>query len=262
MYYLKIVKLYIKYSIRIKLNYKTDFYIEILSYLIQLFMSLIFFEVIFLRKSQLLGWSVNQVQILVATTFIINILYDSLFSESVSRISRIIKNGYLDQYLLYPHGYFFHLSLNKIDLLRLISLLPMIALIVVSLNKLDIDIGFIGIISYLIFLLLAVAIKFSLAIMISFTAVFIVQNMAVKQFFDSLFTPLSYPIQILSRSKLFFPILVIGVCLSNIPVATILDYTTILTTNSILFIIASISIFLLSIIFVKFSLNYYNSGGE
>ncbi len=262
MYYLRIMKLYIKYSIRVKLNYKTDFYMEIISYLIQLFMSLLFFEVIFLRKSSLLGWSVNQIQILVATSFVINIIYDSLFSDSVSKISKLIKNGHLDQYLLYPHKYFFHLSINKIDVLRLASLLPMIILIIVSLNNLDMAISYLGIISYIIFVLLAVVIKFSLAIIISFTAIYIVQNMAVKHFFNSLFTPLSYPIQILGKSKLFFPVLVIGVCLSNIPVNSILNCKNILTESSILFIIAAICIFIFSMLFVKFSLNHYNSGGE
>ncbi len=262
MYYFRVIKLYIKYSIRIKLNYKTDFYIEMISYLIQLLMSLLFFEVIFLRRSSLLGWSVDQIQILVATSFVINILYDSIFLESVSKISRLIKNGYLDQYLLYPYKYFFHLSVNKIDILRLTSLLPAIILIIISVNNLEMKISYTAIISYLVFILLAVVIKFSFTIIVSFTAIYLVQNMAVKYFFNSLFTPLSYPIQILSKSKLFFPVLVIGVSLSNIPVNSILNYQKILTSSSILFIIASILIFIFSMIFVKFSLKYYNSGGE
>ncbi len=116
--YLGLVAGYLKANISMEMEYRASFVTRVLGMLLNDCMWLAFWVLYFTRFPALSGWERNDVVALWAVTaFGFGIAY-SLFGNSRS-LARIIVNGDLDFYLVYPKDVLLHVLCSKMDVTAL-----------------------------------------------------------------------------------------------------------------------------------------------
>ena len=99
--YLKLIKRYFWMSFRSRIEYKVSFYFEIFFQIIMLFISLLFWQVIFLNTSQFGNWTIEAVLILHLYSQIFAAFF-LVFFMGCHVFWRSVQTGRLDVYLTRP----------------------------------------------------------------------------------------------------------------------------------------------------------------
>ncbi|MCH4888211.1 multidrug ABC transporter permease [Acidaminobacter sp. JC074] len=113
MRYIRIYKVFILQYLKTLMEYRTDFFIGMLSFFILQASNLIFISLVFSRIPHLNGWSYNQVLFIYGLSQIPRGL-DHLFTDNLWLLANsYVRSGQFDKYLLRPINPLFHLIAER-----------------------------------------------------------------------------------------------------------------------------------------------------
>ncbi|WXR60942.1 ABC-2 family transporter protein [Peptostreptococcaceae bacterium AGR-M142] len=250
-----------------KINLKNDlinwqnFLMNLIDSLIWFLLIIFFYESIFGIKDKVNGWSKDEILILVATSEIIKSIVFALFIENLPSIPRMIIKGDLDNYLLKPIDSRFLISVFNIDFGNLGSILPALYLLFYSISSLNNKLYLSSILIYIIFIIIAVILSYSLWISIMTLSFFILKGTSIHEFFMGALTLTRYPKDIFKKGLSFlltviFPILLV----SNIP-ANILKNNAV-DRSVISFVLITIIYYIISKLFWNIAIRRYESASK
>lgn len=136
---LRIHRIFIAQELKRMMEYKGDFIVGVIGFLMIQFSNLLFLWIIFSRIPSLMGWSLNQVVFIYGFSLIPKGI-DHLFFDNLWAIGHfIVRKGDFDKYLTRPVNTLFHVLVEKIQIDALGELIVGIALVSVSLPQLEIE---------------------------------------------------------------------------------------------------------------------------
>lgn len=136
---LKIHCIVVKQELKRIMEYKSDFIIGIIGFVIGQCLNLLFINIIFEQIPNLVGWTLNEIIFLYGFSLIPkgldHLLFDNLWSVS----NYIIRNGDFDKYLLRPINPLYYVMIERLQIDALGELVLGIALIFITLPSVAIE---------------------------------------------------------------------------------------------------------------------------
>lgn len=143
-------RIFVVHELKRMMEYKGDFIVGIIGFLLGQFFNLLFIWIIFSQIPNLIGWTLEQIVFIYGFSLIPKGL-DHLFFDNLWGIGHfIVRKGDFDKYLTRPINPLFHVMVEKLQIDALGELIMGIALICIVLPSLVIEWSFIKIVMILI----------------------------------------------------------------------------------------------------------------
>ena len=135
---LRMHRIFVAQEIKRMMEYKGDFLVGIIGFLLAQFFNLLFLWIIFASMPSLMGWSLQQIIFIYGFSLIPKGLDHLLFDNLWGIGYFIVRRGDFDKYLTRPINPLFHVMVEKLQIDALGELIMGIALIAVTLPQLAI----------------------------------------------------------------------------------------------------------------------------
>ncbi len=158
------------------------------------------------QTGQQVGWDRYEFFIFLATTWFINSIVQAFFMPNAQEFSELIRTGNLDFALLKPIDTQFLVSCHRVEWSSLVNLLSGLILLVISLWKLTtradnpLVLDPLSLLLYPVFILMGVAILYSLMISLAATSIWLGRNQTLYNFWFYITNFARYPMEIYRRS--------------------------------------------------------------
>jgi len=205
--YLRVYLTFVRNSLVRDLSYRSNFVIESVASTSWVAMNLGFYLLIFNNPyvTQIgdgLGWGKYEFFVFLATTMLVNNLVQIFFMPNAEEFSELIRTGRLDFALVKPIDTQFIISLQKISWASISNFLVGVGLLGYSLWRLTtreinpLAISPVAAILYPVYILLGVAILYSLMITMSAASVWLGRNQSLTNFWFYITNFSRYPMEI------------------------------------------------------------------
>ncbi len=167
--YLEIYSIMLRNSLIRELSFKANFLLWMLVEVLWFLGQILFFSIIFGQVDRIGDWTKWEVVLLVGTHQIIAQLFQAFFFVNVANIPELVRTGKLDSLLVLPLDSQFVVSTKQFGLDSIVNALVGVAVVVLSLVRLQVTPGPLAIVLYVLALGFGIAIHYS--IMLSLAAV-------------------------------------------------------------------------------------------
>ena len=230
--YLRVFLTFARNSLVRDMTFRANFIIESISSVSWMIMNLGFYVLIF-RFTDMIGdgtgWGKYEFFVFIATTILVNSLVQAFFMPNAQEFSELIRTGGLDFALLKPIDTQFLISLQRVNWASLANFGVAIVLMVYSLSKLmtraadPLVLEPIVFLLYPIYVILGVAILYSLMIALAATSVWLGRNQSLYNFWFYITNFSRYPMEIYSGNlagdalQKFFTFIIPVLVVVNVP---------------------------------------------
>lgn len=153
---LKMHRIFISQELKRMMEYKGDFIIGIIGFLLVQASNLLFLRIIFSKIPNLMGWDFNQVVFIYGFSLIPKGI-DHLFFDNLWSIGHFtVRKGDFDKYLTRPINTLFHVMVEKLQIDALGEFLMGVALVCVALPKIDVELSFVRVLLTLVAVFFAI----------------------------------------------------------------------------------------------------------
>lgn len=149
----KLLTTFIKFRLNLKMMYSVDFWIGIAIDLSAFLLQIATFSVLFHNTDQINGWSKYQVIFFMGTFITIDSFRMMTYFFGIMNIPELIRSGKLDLYIVKPVNTLLLISVESIDLTRIITMLMGVTVQVYAYCHLRFTITFIKVVQYLVLFL-------------------------------------------------------------------------------------------------------------
>jgi len=199
----KYVKLYVKFVaqyLKVLMEYRLDFFIGLLGFLVTQGVGIIFIFIIFEQIPSLNGWSFNEILFIYAFSQLPRGL-DHLLTDNLWLLSgRIIARGEFDKYLLKPINPLFHLLAERFQPDAIGELIVGVMLIVYSTINIGMSFSFLDILLLLLMIICGAVIYTSIKLFFASLAFWIKNSQSILWVNYSLSDFSKYPISIYGKT--------------------------------------------------------------
>ncbi len=260
--YVKLYIIFLKFSLVRMMENRFDFLFRAVPTTLTLIIALSVVSFIFSNVKEVAGWNRDQLFLLLGTYNIVWGLFFGLFIKNLSKINRYVNKGDLDLFLTKPVNSQFLVSTSSpIDLGEAVTLLSGIVILNYALNALHIQPNFITGFLYLLLVIGAVILSYSIWFMIMTLSFWFGRLPELHETFLTLFAMNKYPVDIFNGSIkfifiYFFPLAVMvtfptRILLNNLePISVVWSLT------------ASLIFLIISNFFWNFALKHYSSASS
>ncbi len=196
MRYLQIVGVYFRLGVLSELEYRVNFFIQMLQSLLSLLVSLGGIAVIFEHTSLVNGWAQGELLAVVGVYFIIGGLIYTVIQPSLNRFMQDVREGTLDFTLLKPADAQLLVSVRQFQVWKFIDVLIGAGLLVAALTQLGLQTGAAQALSFGLALLAGGAIVYSFWVMLATLSFWFVRVDNMLVIFESVYEAGRYPVGI------------------------------------------------------------------
>lgn len=175
MRYLKLYLHFLSFSFSKAFEFRVDFYFRIVMDCFFYLVQFLFFNIIYLHTPILADWSIEQMQIFIASYIFIDALHMTVFANNCWWLPIYINRGDLDYYLTKPVSSLFFLSFREFAANSFVNLLIATSLLGYILYQYPGDLGVIKVCVFILLLLIGTVLYF-LVHLIFLLAVFWTQS--------------------------------------------------------------------------------------
>lgn len=136
---LRMHRIFVTQELKRMMEYKGDFIVGIIGFLLGQFFNLMFLWIIFGQIPSLMGWTLNQIVFIYGFSLIPKGIDHLLFDNLWSIGHFTVRKGDFDKYLTRPINTLFHVMVEKLQIDALGELLMGIALVCVTISSVGIE---------------------------------------------------------------------------------------------------------------------------
>lgn len=183
--YLRIFFLYFRLGILNELEYRANFWVQLLETIAALVVALGSLSVIFFHTDNFGGWVQDELIALVAVYLIIIALINLVIEPSMTRFVQTIVDGSLDHVLSKPVDSQFLVSIQQVRIWKLVDLVAGFVLLGIAVWRLGGEITALDVLSFVIMLFCGVVIIYSFWLILATSAFWIVRAENIFMVFNS-----------------------------------------------------------------------------
>lgn len=170
MRYIKIFFAQCKMSLMAVSIFRANFILMLFQSIINSLMSVFCVEFIYGSVDSIANWNKEEMIILICTSLVVNQLYRGLINPNQMRFLTGISNGSFDKVLLKPISTYFQINMGSIDISSLLSSMAPLAIIIMKMDVLNVAIGFLSVLLYLLLIINGLAVVSSFMMLLYSTA--------------------------------------------------------------------------------------------
>ncbi len=252
---------FIKNNFKRQIIFKTNFWLQILGHFIWFFLSLLFFRLIYFYTPHIGGWKMWHAFSLLSINQIVILLSDAFFGINLQWVPELVESGLLDKILTLPCDAQFFLSTRLFNFRALFSLPVPVGVLIFSLWKTDFSYKIHYFILFLVFLGVAVLIRYFMGVLIMLLSFKFVRIQALYALYQELLSYAGYPESIFSGGmKIFFTFVVPILLLANFPFRVLQGYFNFPLLMGVLEVLLCLGVFA-RFLFIKALKAYTSAGG-
>lgn len=261
MRYLRLWITFFKNCLTRELEFRSNFFIQIIGNVIELLVTIVFFKVIYLHISTIGGWGIYETLFLVGTNQLITNLHNAFFGLNIPRISEYTRSGNLDLMLIKPIDTQFFVSCRYINFASLMSIIfPLFLLYYVVINSNFMFSSFL-VFLYLLLIFCGVLIRYTIGFGTMILSFWVTRIEALYSLYSDFFSLAGYPSSIYQGViRIFFIFIIPLIVVANFPVMIAIKLLNPIYTLYALLI--SVLFFTFSRILFKFALRCYSSASS
>lgn len=177
-----------------ELEYRSEFIGNLLSSLFGIGIAILTIQIFFYQTSQLGGWSYAEILTLLGIFNVLQGLIDFALRPNMARLLQHIRRGTLDYVLTKPVDSMFYVSFRHLVFWRLMDVLIGIGLVIYGLGQKQVMPSFADLIMFVISMLAAIVLIYSLWMMLMTTAFWVIRMDDLSFVFNSFFETTRFPI--------------------------------------------------------------------
>ena len=244
-----------------ELEYRTNFFGNMLTSLFWIVIAVLTVDVFFNQTNQLGGWSYYEVLVLLGVFNTINGFIEFALRQNMARIVDHIRKGTLDYVLTKPVDSQFFVSFRHLVFWRLADIFWGCALIVYALAKLGRWPSVLDFVLFLILLLAAMVLVYSIWMILMTTSFWFVKIEILSFIFSSFFETTRFPVQVYKGwLRILLTFILPAAFMTSVPSAALTGKWDVATT--VIALLVALGFFVVSRVFWKVALKSYTSASS
>lgn len=242
---------FVKYCLMGYLEYRANFFMEFISEIAYILVKVIYIVAIYQTDVSFTGIDPAFILILGGNYMILTGLFVGFFMMNFLTISDHIKNGTLDWLIVKPVSLQFMVTFKNFQLGSAIpNFIGGVIVFIIGINKINVSITYLHIIFYIVLMVSAIVLMYSVFLILQLPAFWIVKTDALNNMLEIMWDNNNMPMKIYGKWIVRFGIFIIPIfVISNFPVMGILS-----NINEVYFMWAIIA----PILFLKLSIKLWN----
>ena len=196
MNYLRLFGVYFRLSVMGELAYRVNFYVQLFQSLMELATALTGLAVIFSYTSSLAGWTANEMLALVGVYFITGGLIGLVISPSLEQFITAVRDGTLDFTLVKPEDAQFLMSIQVVNIWKVIDVVMGFAVLATALIRLGDRVGIGQAASFGLLLVMGMVIIYSFWVILATLSFWFVRVENILVIFQSMYEAGRWPISL------------------------------------------------------------------
>jgi len=200
--YFAVFLMFARNSLVREMTFRANFLIELVSSFSWSLMNIAFYTLIYdlmgrSERYDIAGWTKYEFFVFIATTIFVNSLVEAFFMDNAEELSELTRTGGLDFALLKPIDTQFLVSLRKVSWSGVTKLVLVAGLLAYSLPKIEgLHLTVVHVVLYLMYVLMGVAILYSVMIALAATSIWLGRNQSLYDFWFYITNFSRYPMEI------------------------------------------------------------------
>jgi ABC-2 type transport system permease protein len=227
MRYFKLLRLFLKSSLLIDLEYRADFLTALLMTALDIVWSVGTAIVFYTHRDSIGGWRFHEALIVIGLFFVILAIVDAFIFPNVQELGQHIRKGTLDFVLIKPVGSQLHATLRRYKVPRLSNGIAGLIIIGYALAQLGWQPQALQLLLFIALFVAAAIILYSIMVMLASITFWAVQMDNIQELFFAFFEAAKYPASAFPQPVRFIITFIIPVAfLTSVPAEAILNRVT------------------------------------
>jgi ABC-2 type transport system permease protein len=193
---LRLLWVFLKLGVLHELEYRVNFYVQILRSSIALATGLVGLSIVFSHTETLGGWHKSELLVLLGVYFLGLGLIGMVIQPSMQKFMEDVRQGTLDFTLTKPEDSQVLVSVRQIQIWKVVDLLVGVVMIVVALRQLGATVGVVAAMSFVVALVCGAAIIYSFWLMLATISFWFVKIENILVIFQSMYAAGRWPVGI------------------------------------------------------------------
>ena len=190
---LKLLRLFLKNSILLDLEYRSDFLVALLLTAMDMAWSIGGTLIFYSHRDTIGGWTFHEALIVIGLFFCTLAFVDAVLQPNVQDLGEHIRKGTMDFVLIKPVGSQLHATLRRYRIHRLSNLIAGVAIIIYALVQLHWAPQLLDIVLFVVIYFAAIVMLYSIMIGLATIAFWAVQVDNIQELFFAFFDAAKYP---------------------------------------------------------------------
>ena len=196
---MRIVKLawaYMKIGVANELQYRVNFFVQLLQSLIALATGLIGLWLVFNQTEDLMGWTQPELLAVMGVYILMGGVIMSTIEPNMLRLMEEVRNGLLDHTLTKPADAQLLVSIREFRFWRLVDVVVGLVVLAVALFQIEGQVGFVQALAFIVALVLGGLMIYCVWLMVTTTAFWIVRVEEITNLFQGIYAAGRWPVTI------------------------------------------------------------------
>lgn len=196
MQYLKLTGLFFRISMLNELQYRTNFFVQIVQTALELLVALGGLSIVYSHTNDLNGWTAPELLTILGVYFLIGGFVNVLIQPSMVRLMEDVHRGTLDFTLLKPIEAQVMISVREVQIWKAVNIIAGIVLIAIGLSQFGARVGFVEAMAFVGMLVCGLVIVYSFWLILTTFAFWLTRIDNILVIFESMYEAGRYPIRI------------------------------------------------------------------
>ncbi len=196
MTYLRLLAVYFRVGALNELQYRTNFYVQILESLLGLATGLLGLTIVFAHTDTLNGWRPEELLIVLGMYFLIGGVLWTIVRPSMQRFMEQVRLGTLDYTLVKPEDSQLLVSVGQVLIWKVVDMAVGLAVLAIGVARLGTDIGFARAAGFAVALLAGAGTVYSFLLMLATCSFWFVRVENILVIFESMYSAGRWPVGI------------------------------------------------------------------
>jgi ABC-2 type transport system permease protein len=196
MNYLRLFRVFFRVSVLSELAYRANFFIQLFQSFVELVTALLGLAVVFSYTNTLGGWNPDEVLALVGVYFLVGGVINLIIQPSMGKLIESVRDGTLDFTLAKPEDAQLLVSIQRIEIWKLIDIVLGFGVLATALIRLGEHVGAFEAASFTVMLLAGAVIIYSFWLILATLSFWFVRVENILEIFQSVYEAGRWPISL------------------------------------------------------------------
>jgi ABC-2 type transport system permease protein len=191
---LRVAWLYLKVGVMNELQYRVNFFVQLLQSLIQVATGLVVLALVYSHTTTLNGWTESELLTLLGVQILLGGLIHTFIQPNMERLMEDVQHGTLDYALTKPEDSQVLVSVRNVRIWQLVEVVSGIVLLGVGISRLQTGVGVLDALAFLVAIVLGAVMVYSFWLVVTTGAFWVVRMEHVLELFEGIYQTGRWPV--------------------------------------------------------------------
>jgi ABC-2 type transport system permease protein len=191
---LRLTWLYLKVGVMNELQYRVNFFVQLLQALIQVATGLVMLSLVYSHTQELNGWTEAELLTLIGVQILLGGVIHTFIQPNMERLLEDVQQGTLDYALTKPEDSQVLVSVRQIRFWQLVEMVSGLILVIVGLTRIDHTIGPLDAVAFAVTLMVGAVLIYCFWLIVTTGAFWVVRMENVLELFEGVYQTGRWPI--------------------------------------------------------------------